>query len=204
MATRLMAWVLTMLLLGAAVSFAATPVEPQLGERVLSYGTWGVDVFHVQLALIEAGYSLAADGHFGSTTRRVVAAFQVAHGLEPDGVVGPKTLRALLSYRQAFVYVVRPGDSLWSIARAFDMTIEEIVALNDLPDRPLQIGQKLILHAGPTYKVRPGDTLWEIAIRHRTTVDELVRLNNIANPSVIRVGAELRVPPGASMGPRGF
>ena len=204
MATRLTIWIVTLFLFGAAAVLAATPVEPQLGERVLSYGSWGADVFHLQLALIEAGYSLAADGHFGSTTRRVVTAFQLAYGLEPDGIVGPETLRALRSSRRTVRYVVRPGDSLWSIARNFDVRMEEIVNLNNLPDRPLQIGQELILPARPVYRVRPGDTLWEIAIRHQTTVDELVRLNGIANPSLIRAGVELHMPTGPTPGPRGF
>lgn len=188
----------SLVFLASAAAHAAMPeiVEPQLGERILSYGSWGADVFRLQLALIEAGYDLAADGHFGSATRRVVTAFQIDHGLKPDGIVGPETLEALLSAssRPAVRYVVRPGDSLWSIARDFGVTMEELIRLNNLPDRPLQVGEELIVPARPVYTVRPGDTLWEIAIRFRTTVDELVRLNNIANPSLIRVGTELRLP----------
>lgn len=203
MAIRLTLILILLLVLAASAGAATTPVvEPQLGERVLTYGSWGADVFRLQLALIEAGYSLAADGHFGSATRRVVTAFQVDHGLKPDGVVGPETLQALLSSSHTFRYVVKPGDSLWSIARDFDTTMEEIIRLNNLPDRPLQVGQELLLPSRPVYKVRPGDTLWEIAIRFQTSVDELVRLNGIANPSLIRVGTELRLPVGA--GPRGI
>lgn len=183
--------------LGNAVVLADGPVEYQLGDRVLSYGSWGADVFQLQLELIAAGYKLEADGHFGSNTRRVVTAFQLASGLTPDGVVGPKTLQALRAFRQTHVYIVQPGDSLWSIARAFGTTMEEIVNLNNLPDRPLQVGQELILPARAVYKVRPGDTLWELAIRFRTTVDELARLNGIADPSLIRAGMELRLPAGS-------
>lgn len=187
----------------AGVAGAATPavVEPQLGERILSYGSWGADVFRLQLALIEAGYDLAADGHFGSATRRVVTAFQVDHGLKPDGIVGPQTLQALLSASRTPTvrYVVQPGDSLWSIARAFGTTMDELIRINNLPDRPLQVGQELLVPGRPVYTVRPGDTLWEIARRFDTTVEELARLNNIANPSLIRAGTELRLPPGATV-----
>lgn len=173
---------------------ASEPVEYQLGDRVLSYGSWGADVFQLQLELKALGYALEADGHFGSQTRRVVTAFQLASGLTPDGIVGPKTLAALKSQRQTFVYVVQPGDSLWRIAQTFGTSMEEIVRLNNLPDGPLQVGKQLILPAQAVYRVQPGDTLWELAIRFRTTVDELARLNGITNPSLIRAGTELRLP----------
>ncbi|TKS59503.1 MAG: hypothetical protein EWM72_02071 [Nitrospira sp.] len=55
----------------------------------------GQDVFVIQRALRRAGYRLAVDGHFGRETEVVVVRFQRAHGLHPDGVVGPKTWHAL-------------------------------------------------------------------------------------------------------------
>ncbi|MFO7318412.1 MAG: LysM peptidoglycan-binding domain-containing protein [Limnochordia bacterium] len=176
---------------------AAQPMEYRLGDRTLSYGAWGADVFELQLRLRELGYSLAADGHFGSETRRVVTAFQLAYGLRPDGIAGPATLAALQSLRSTFTYVVQPGDSLWAIARRFGVSMEEIVRLNNLPDRPLWVGDRLILPARPVYRVQPGDTLWEIARRFGTTVEELAELNGIADPSRIRAGSELRLPAGA-------
>ena len=42
--------------------------------------------------------------------------------------------------------------------------------------------------------VAAGDTLGAIARRHNTTVAELQRLNNIANPNMIRVGQNIRMP----------
>jgi GH25 family lysozyme M1 (1,4-beta-N-acetylmuramidase) len=50
----------------------------------------GPDVTHVQKRL-----HLKADGFFGPRTRDAVVAFQRAHGLTPDGVVGPRTAKAL-------------------------------------------------------------------------------------------------------------
>ena len=45
-----------------------------------------------------------------------------------------------------------------------------------------------------TYTVRPGDTLGAIAAKFGTTTRVLVQLNGIANPSLIRVGAVLKLP----------
>lgn len=46
-----------------------------------------------------------------------------------------------------------------------------------------------------TYKVRSGDTLGAIAVRYGTTTVVLAKLNGIANPSLIRVGQVLQIPP---------
>lgn len=53
----------------------------------------------IQERLISLGYSCGscgADGKFGNGTKSAVIAFQKAHGLSPDGIVGQNTWRALL------------------------------------------------------------------------------------------------------------
>ena len=50
----------------------------------------------VQTTLTEAGYDPGpVDGLRGPKTDEALAAFQAEAGLEPDGILGPKTLRAL-------------------------------------------------------------------------------------------------------------
>lgn len=50
----------------------------------------------VQEALNKLGASLAVDGIYGAGTRKAVCAFQAAHGLRVDGLVGPVTWGVLL------------------------------------------------------------------------------------------------------------
>jgi hypothetical protein len=81
-------------LLGKATRPAAglrglLPVE--LGERSNA-------VVAVQLRLTANRLCVAVDGEFGPLTRRALLAFQRAHGLTPDGVVGPSTWGALVTY----------------------------------------------------------------------------------------------------------
>lgn len=53
-----------------------------------------------------------------------------------------------------------------------------------------------------TYSVRPGDTLSAIARRYQTSVPALAKANDIANPSLILVGAKLRIPGSAFEAPK--
>ncbi|HUY71968.1 MAG TPA: peptidoglycan-binding domain-containing protein [Gaiellaceae bacterium] len=69
-------------------------VLPASGK--LTLGDTGSAVKTLQKALVKLGSgALTADGNFGSLTERAVAAFQQAHGLTGDGVVGAKTAAAI-------------------------------------------------------------------------------------------------------------
>ncbi len=62
---------------------------------VLKKGADGPAVKRLQKALNAANQAVAVDGDFGNGTKRAVMAFQAAHGLEADGIVGPATWAAL-------------------------------------------------------------------------------------------------------------
>jgi len=175
--------------------------ERELGQRRLALGSWGADVFALQRHLRSLGFDLQADGLYGPKTRAAVRAFQERSGLTPTGVFAAAELEALnaalLANMRTMPYTVRPGDSLWSIARYFDTKMEIIVALNDLPDRPLRVGEVIQVPALATYTVVAGDTLSEIAVRFNTTVAELTELNGITANDILRVGTQLRLPRGA-------
>ena len=71
---------------------------PEPAKKVLKRWDKGTEVAYVQATLMELGYDLGswgADGDFGKKTEEAVKQFQKDHGLEPDGKVGEKTLRAM-------------------------------------------------------------------------------------------------------------
>ena len=70
---------------GAPVSNPVAPSAPA-GRRVLTYGSKGEDVRHLQAFL-----GLATDGSFGPATLAAVKKYQASVGLAPDGSVGPLT-----------------------------------------------------------------------------------------------------------------
>lgn len=70
-----------------------------LGAREMRNGDEGNDVKDMQALLIQKGYDLGkwgADGDFGDMTEMAVRQFQQDNGLEVDGIVGEKTVAALL------------------------------------------------------------------------------------------------------------
>ncbi len=62
------------------------------GSPELQFGQTGPGVYRLQRALARAGESpISIDGGFGPRTDRALRAFQRSHGLDPDGIAGPRT-----------------------------------------------------------------------------------------------------------------
>lgn len=95
-------------------------------------------------------------------------------------------------------YIVKSGDTLWSIARNNGLTVDELKRLNNLTSNSLSIGQVLKLKettptpSGDTYTVKSGDTLYGIANLYGLTVDELKRLNNLTS-NTLSIGQVLKI-----------
>jgi len=75
---------------GAAIDADSPDVTPNLGFQIVRRGSKGEWVVKLQQAL-----EIDADGIFGPRTEAALKAFQEAHGLEPDGIAGRNTYRAL-------------------------------------------------------------------------------------------------------------
>lgn len=67
-----------------------TEVAPNVSFEIVRRGSTGEWVIKLQEAL-----EITADGDFGPRTEAVLKSFQEAHGLEPDGIAGRNTYRAL-------------------------------------------------------------------------------------------------------------
>lgn len=79
------------------------------------------------------------------------------------------------------IHVVKPGETVYSIARQYGASPTQIIRDNGLaPSGQCALGQALIV-ATPkvTYTVEPGDTLFSIAIKYKTGVNQLRRNNPV-------------------------
>ena len=96
-------------------------------------------------------------------------------------------------------YVVKSGDSLYSIAQRFITTVSTLRTMNNLTSDLLSIGQILLVPSTGTttptntYVVKAGDTLWSIATKYNTTPSQIMSLNNLTN-STLSLGQILIVP----------
>lgn len=118
----------------------------------LRRGDSGMLVVILQTALANAGYfSSAANGAFDRATQNAVTAFQRAGGIAADGIAGPRTWALLTPYLSGELtsYVVKRGDTLYSIARRFNTTVDEILRLNPRDDPDLIFpGETLVIPVG--------------------------------------------------------
>lgn len=101
-------------------------------------------------------------------------------------------------------YIVKKGDSLYSIANKYNTTIDELKRINNLTSNILSIGQVLKLPSDKVsdvekeentinYTVQKGDSLYSIARKYSTTIDKIKDLNNLTT-NLLSIGQVLLIP----------
>ena len=122
------------------------------------------------------------------------------------------SLQEQLLPRRRHMHQVRPGESLWTIARQYRVGIQDIQRWNNLGQSTLiRPGQQLAVTMEPVqrptntsapqainYTVRNGDSLWLIARRHNVRVNDLLEWNQLEEGAILRPGQRLRIRPNQS------
>lgn len=126
-----------------------------------------------------------------------------------------QSYRSLLkAISRAHTHKVRPGDTLWDLARKYDVTPAQIAKWSKMrPSDTLRVGQTLVVAAPSAdmtravaagsassakaarkhYTVRRGDSLYEIAKRFDVTIDDLRRWNRLPKGRYLQPGQRLTV-----------
>jgi LysM repeat protein len=107
------------------------------------------------------------------------------------------------------VHVVESGENPSYIAGLYGVTVDELVAFNDIDDvHSLRVGQELLIPLSTgrdssterilppqiVYSVQSGDTLLDIALKHGSSVAAITAVNPNVDLDLIYPGQELVVP----------
>jgi len=106
------------------------------------------------------------------------------------------------SPKECVIYTVKKGDSLYSIAKKYNSTVDQIKRYNNLTSNNLSIGQRITIpcfESGEdknntvkkvSYEVVKGDSLYSIAKKFGTTVEQIKKDNNLSNNN-LEIGQSL-------------
>jgi len=146
-------------------------------------------------------------GHVTSGSTLRIPVTRVASAPEPEKHTPPpppppKQTAAQPKKPSVTKYAVQRGDSLYKIANRFNVTTQEIQAMNGLRNNNLTVGQELVISgrqaqvAEPKtvqYKVMKGDTPQGIAEKYQMELADLLRINRLTPRSTIYPGQVLVV-----------
>ena len=114
------------------------------------------------------------------------------------------TLEALLDYigyskNDLDYYTVKSGDTLYSIAKKYGISVDKLKDLNNLKSNMISVNQKLLVNDQKknqdtnAYIVEKGDTLYSIAKKYSTTVNKIKELNNLKSDT-LSIGQKITIP----------
>ncbi|MPQ75783.1 LysM peptidoglycan-binding domain-containing protein [Hydrogenovibrio sp. JE_KL2] len=98
-----------------------------------------------------------------------------------------------------YYHTVRPGESLWTIARYYNVSTRTLCEWNRISIRtPLRKGQKLEIRSSKygkkfTYTLKKGESLWIVAQKYSVTTTELCNWNGLRKSQVVQPGTKLDV-----------
>ena len=194
-------------------------------ETALASGD-GLAGVHWIRHMVSAGETL---GHLAIEYQTTAAVLRQANGIAGDliragqGLMVPQPTGASDGYgllaaalaegtdyqasgEQRQTYVVQAGDSLWSVARRYGVTVADLAQWNAMsPQDILGIGRELVVWSDSpvfvptanqrirrvTYTVRQGDSLYRISTQFRVSVADLLQWNNLSPERYLQPGQQL-------------
>ncbi|OPJ56476.1 LysM peptidoglycan-binding domain-containing protein [Alkalithermobacter paradoxus] len=95
------------------------------------------------------------------------------------------------------IHVVKPGDSIYSIARMYNVSPAKIIRDNELTNpNNLVVGQTIVvLDDNKRHVIKLGESLYMIARKYGVSIDDILSLNpEIKSQSLIYPGQVIRIP----------
>jgi LysM repeat protein len=110
----------------------------------------------------------------------------------------------LSAQAQQKTHTVQSGETLFSIAQEYEITVQKLREWNDLQNNQLTIGQTLIVQSAEqesaiSHTVEPQETLFSISKQYGVSIAELKSWNDLSSNN-LDVGQELIIYPGEDSG----
>ena len=127
--------------------------------------------------------------------------------LPPSGTIKPQVLATLSENEEdlssdrggIIEYIVKEGDTLWSIANQFGLSLETVLWANNLnKNSVISSSQKLIISpvSGTIHIVKAGETLSEIVNKYKGDLSKTIGLNELDNENQVFAGDIVIIPGG--------
>ena len=174
---------------------AEAVIKSVLEYKGISYK--GPDTQTVDTYKVMAGDTLYGIAKKLDTT---VSELKKINNLTSDSLAIGQMLKAPLKtvdFGDTELYQVKAGDTLYSIANKYGITLKELKAINSLTNDNLAIGELLNVPSGlsltNTYIVNPGDTLYSIAKKFGIDIEKIKEKNGLTS-NMLSVGQKLIIP----------
>lgn len=194
------------------VSEKAVVVKPVIQEKSTTFVEGTNTYYKVKsgdnLNTIAADNSISLDqlkswNNLNSNEIQVGQKLIVKKGVEVKSTMKVETPVDKTPIKATETYAVQSGESLYLVAKKFNMSIAELKAINNLSSDNLSSGQKLQVYSGAkiadtktpvskTHVVKSGESLWVISQKYNVSVDEIKKLNNLKGND-LNVGQELKL-----------
>ncbi|SHG94845.1 LysM peptidoglycan-binding domain-containing protein [Tepidibacter thalassicus] len=108
-------------------------------------------------------------------------------------------------------YEVQKGDTAWIISQKFNVSLNELLKVNNLDENSiLYIGQKIEIPSTKNintipeqpnttidyidYTVKSGDDFWNLSLKYGVPYQELLNVNNATSNTILNIGDIIKIP----------
>lgn len=120
--------------------------------------------------------------------------------------IDPKSLGSIVEVEGSDVkseggvveYIVESDDTMDSIAKKFNISVNTILWANDLTSKTVKAGQSLTILPvdGVAYLVKEGDTISEVAKKYKAKTEDIISFNSLTGENDVYIGDLLIIPGG--------
>ena len=118
----------------------------------------------------------------------------------PPFIILPKVYAQIINGElldnEILTHQVKEGETIWSVAKHYNLKAETIIWANNLESETIKPGQQLIIPPvdGAIHIVAQGETLKEIAQKYEADLENILVFNELTSPEEIFSGQVLIIP----------